>query len=420
MSPIIDSPIKTQKLQVKSANLQDVGKSFARISEHHLQELGLKPGDLAELIGKDGTKTSVVVWAALPEDKKSIIRIDGTVRRNVNTALDEYVTVQKTEVTIAEFIEINPSGKYNLRGAAEYFKSELINSPISIGDILRIKAGNRIIEYSVSKINPLPESGSVLVKESTEIKVQTKKFKRDKDEKNKLIPKISYEDIGGQTKSIKTIREMVELPIRFPELFIKLGITPPKGLLMYGPPGTGKTLLARAVANETQSSFFFLSGADVFSKFAGEAEKKIRELFEDAKKKAPSIIFIDEIDAIVPKREDASEGTSSLVAQFLALMDGIESRGEVVVIGATNIPNSIDPALRRPGRFDREIEIGVPDKDARKEILLIHTRNMPLESDVSLEILSEMTYGFVGADLASLSRESAFRSIQRYLPEIDW
>ena len=419
--PIVDTGKKEIRLQVKSANLQDVGKNFCRISNENLQTLGLNPGDLVEIIGKDQSKTTVVAWAALPEDeKKNIIRIDGTVRRNANTALDEFVDVQKTEVITAEFVEITPTGRYNLRGAAEYFKNELSGSPISVGDMLRIRAGNRVIEYSVNRISPAPESGSVLVNEKTDIQVSLKKIKKDKDDNDRSIPKISYEDIGGLGNSVINIREIIELPIRFPELFIKLGITPPKGLLMFGPPGTGKTLLARAVANETKSNFIFLSGADVFSKYSGEAEKKIRELFEEAKKKAPSIIFIDEIDAIAPKREDASEATSSLVAQLLALMDGIESRGEVVVIAATNLPNSIDPALRRPGRFDRELEIGVPDRDARKEILMIHTRNMPLEKDVSLLALADMSYGYVGADLASLCREAAFRSIRRFIPEINW
>ena len=419
--PIVDTGKKEIRLQVKSANLQDVGKNFCRISNENLQLLGLNPGDLVEILGKDENKTTVVAWAALPEDdKKNIIRIDGTVRRNAKTALDEFVDVQKTEVITAELVEITPAGRYNLRGAVEYFKNELNGSPISVGDMLRIRAGNRVIEYLVSRINPAPESGSVLVTEKTEIQMSVKKNKKDKDDEDRSIPKISYEDIGGLSTSVTNIREIIELPIRFPELFIKLGITPPKGLLMYGPPGTGKTLLARAVANETQSNFIYLSGADVFSKYSGEAEKKIRELFEDAKKKAPSIIFIDEIDAIAPKREDASETTSSLVAQLLALMDGIESRGEVIVIAATNLPNSIDSALRRPGRFDRELEIGVPDRDARKEILMIHTRNMPLDKDVSLLTLADMSYGYVGADLASLCREAAFKSIRRFIPEINW
>ena len=419
--PIVDTGKKAVRLQVKSANLQDVGKNFCRISNDNLQSLGLNPGDLVEILGKDGNKTTVVAWAALPEDdKKNVIRIDGTVRRNANTALDEYVDVQKTEVITAEVVEITPTGRYNLRGAVEYFKNELNGSPISVGDMLRIRAGNRVIEYSVNRISPTPESGSVLVTEKTEIQVSLKKSKKDKDDDERSNPKISYEDIGGLGNTVTNIREIFELPIRFPELFIKLGITPPKGVLMFGPPGTGKTHLARAVANETQSNFIFLSGADVFSKYSGEAEKKIRELFEEAKKKAPSIIFIDEIDAIAPRREDASETTSSLVAQLLALMDGIESRGEVVVIAATNLPNSIDPALRRPGRFDRELEIGVPDRDSRKEILMIHTRNMPLDKDVSLLTLADMSYGYVGADLASLCREAAFRSIRRFIPEINW
>ena len=413
--PIVDTGKKTIRLQVKSANLQDVGKNFCRISNENLQALGLNPGDLVELLGKDGNRTTVVAWASLPEDEsKNIIRIDGTVRRNANTPLDEFVDVQKTEVITAELVDITPTGRYNLRGAIEYFKSELNGSPISVGDILRIRAGNRVIEYTVNRINPSPESGSVLVTEKTEFQVTIKKSRKDKDEDERSIPRISYEDIGGLGDSVTNIREIIELPIRYPELFIKLGVTPPKGLLMYGPPGTGKTLLARAVANETQSNFIYLSGADVFSKYAGEAEKKLREIFEEAKKKAPSIIFVDEIDAIAPKREDASETTSLLVAQLLALMDGIESRGEVVVIAATNLPNSIDPALRRPGRFDRELEIGVPDRDARKEILMIHTHDMPLEKDVSLLTLADMTYGYVGADLASLCREAAFRSINFY------
>lgn len=416
----VERPVKTVRLQVKSANLDDVGKSFARISEDNMKELGMNPGDLAELVGNDEQTTVVVVWAAAPEDAgKEIIRIDGTVRSNANTSLDEFVQVRKTELVTAEEIEIAPVGRFTLRGAEDYFKRELKGLPISADDKLRIRAGNRLVEYVVTKISPDPESGSVLVNEDTLIRLSVKKGRKDKDE-DQLIPKVAYEDIGGLQDTIDMIREMVELPFRFPELFIRLGVSPPKGLLMYGPPGTGKTMLAKAVANESKSNFIFFSGADVFSKFSGEAEKRIREIFDEAKKKAPTIIFIDEIDVFAPRREDASEVTTSLVAQLLALMDGIESRGEVIVIGATNRPNAIDEALRRPGRFDREIEIGVPDRTARREILLIHSRQMPLAKNVSRHKLAEMTHGFVGADLASLTREAAFRSIHRYIPKIDW
>ncbi|MHA2363860.1 MAG: CDC48 family AAA ATPase [Candidatus Hodarchaeales archaeon] len=419
----VDSPVKSRhlRLQVKAADIQDVGKSFARISETNLKELGLNPGDLAEIVGSEEKRTTVVVWVAPRKDEgKDIIRIDGTVRANAGTALDEFVTVRKTEVISASYVELSPTGRYSLRGAGQYFKRELKGNPISVNDKLRIRAGNRVIEYVIIKIQPESESGSLLVDENTDLKIIISKESKKDGKKDQLVPKIAYEDIGGLKETIDTIREMVELPFRFPELFTKLGISPPKGLLMYGPPGTGKTLLARAVASETKSNFFFFSGPDIYSKYSGEAEKKIRELFEEARKKAPSIIFIDEIDSIAPRREESSDTTKTVVAQLLALMDGIETRGEVIVIGATNLPNAIDPALRRPGRFDREIEIGVPNQIARRDILYIHTRNMPLDGSVSLTKLAEMTHGFVGADLASLAREAAFRSIRRYLPEINW
>ena len=410
------------KLRVKASQLADVGKNIARIPYRYLHEIDIAEGELIEIIGENGNTTAVVALKASPEDEAlDYIRMDGDIRENAGVSIDDYVMVRKTIATIAQKVEMIPTGQHHLRGAETYLIRELRGKPLSLNDKIHIRAGNRVIEYTISKLQP--ELSSVLIGENTELRINTSKRKEDKSKETASgdqSQRMTYEDIGGLKEKISMIREMVELPIRFPELFTKLGITPPKGLLLYGPPGTGKTLLARAVATESKANFMFISGPDILSKYAGESEKKLREIFEEGKKKAPSIIFIDEIDSTAPKRENASEASSQIVAQLLALMDGIEGRGEVIVFGATNLPISIDPALRRPGRFDREIEIGVPNKSARYEILMIHTRNMPLDENVNIDKLAEMTYGFVGADIASLAREAAFRSIRRVLPVIDW
>ena len=409
------------RVRVKAANLPDVGKNFARVPARYLKELGISEGELIA-VGGAGSTTAVVAYAGRSDEEGlDIIRMDGNIRGNVGVSIDDYVTISKTVASQATVVELSPAGPYHLRGADIFFKRELKGRPISLDDKIPIRAGNRSIEYLVSRI--VPDSGTVLVTEETEVRISTAKKKEEKSKAGvakEIGQRITYEDIGGLKDKISFIREMVELPIRFPELFDRLGISPPKGLLLYGPPGTGKTILARAVATESKAHFMYISGPELLSKYAGESEKKLREFFEEAKKKAPALIFIDEIDSISPRREESSEASSQFVAQLLALMDGIEGRGEVIVIGATNLPNAIDPALRRPGRFDREIEIGVPNKNARKDIFLIHCRHMPLDKSVDINKLAEMTYGFVGADIASLVREAAFRSIRRVLPEVEW
>jgi transitional endoplasmic reticulum ATPase len=415
----IDSDIPSElKLRVKAAQLPDVGKNIVRIPNRYMLELQISDNDLVSLEGNDST-TVVAFKATIEDEPYDIVRMDGTTRENCDVSIDDYVIITKAIASKAEMIELSPAGQHHLRGAEMFFKRELKAKPVSIGDKIRISVGNRKIEYVVTKLSP--DENTLMVTDETEIRVLTSKKKEDKSKGTGDLPqRITYEDIGGMKENIRIIREMVELPLRFPELFIKLGISPPKGLLLYGSPGTGKTILARAVATESKAFFKFLSGPELLSKFAGESEKKLREVFEECRKKSPSILFIDEIDSIAPKREESSEATSQFVAQLLALMDGIASRGEVIVIGATNLPNTIEPALRRPGRFDREIEITVPNKNARREILTVHSRNMPLDESVDINKLAEMTYGFVGADIASLTREAAFRSIRRVLPDIEW
>ncbi|OLS27535.1 MAG: VCP-like ATPase [Candidatus Heimdallarchaeota archaeon LC_3] len=408
------------KLRVKAAHLPDVGKNIVRIPNRYLTDLQTKEGDLVAIVGNEST--TVVAYKATTEDEPfDIIRMDGNVRQNSSSSIDDYVIIKKTIASKAEMIELSPSGQHHLRGAEMFFKRELKGKPVSFDDKIRISVGNRKVEYKVTKLSP--DETTLMVTDETVVQILTSKKKEDKSRGKKgefPFQHVTYEDIGGMKENIAIIREMVELPLRFPQLFTKLGITPPKGLLLYGPPGTGKTILARAVATESKAFFKFLSGPELISKFAGESEKKLREVFEECKKKSPSILFIDEIDSLAPKREESSEATSHFVTQLLTLMDGIESRGEVIVIGATNLPNAIDPALRRPGRIDREIEIGVPNKNARREILTVHSRNMPLDDSVDINKVAELTYGFVGADIASLAREAAFRSIRRVLPNIDW
>ncbi len=415
---------RTVRLRVMEADFRDVGRGWARVPRRIMDLLTVKDGDVIEIIGK-GRTTAMVFSLSPNEEFQDIIRIDGNTRRNAHAQLDDYVTVKKAKVEPAKQVVLEPVSKYVLRGASTFFKRQLKDRPISIGDRIRLESLGRVIEYEVSEIEP--EKDTVLVTSDTEVLVNTKgsiknRFRRkDRDDDRKRIPKVSYEDIGGLDDAIQRVREMVELPMRFPQLFARLGIEPPKGVLMYGPPGTGKTMLAKAVASETNAHFIHISGPELLSKYFGESEERIRKVFEEAKKNAPSIIFIDEIDSIASKRDDSSEDVEArIVAQLLSLMDGLESRGEVIVIGATNRPNAVDPALRRPGRFDREIEIGVPNKKGRYKILSIHTRKVPLAEDVDLEKLAEMTYGFVGADLASLVKEAAMRAVRRILPQLDF
>ena len=407
-------------LRVAEGLSQDVGAGRARLDAETRLQLGVSPGDVVEIEG--GRKTGAIVWRARPVDEgKGIIRIDNLTRKNARVGIGDKVIVRKAEPRIAEKVVIAPAISQSQRiqfghGIENLVKRGLLKRPVNAGDTIVIPGialfGNSL-PFGVVKTEP---KGIVLIGEETEIIVKEEPIK----EELLRLPQVSYEDIGGLHEEIMKIREMIELPLKHPELFERLGIDPPKGVLLYGPPGTGKTLIARAVANESGASFFTINGPEIMSKFYGQSEENLRKTFEEAERNAPSIIFIDEIDAIAPKREEVhGEVERRVVSQLLTLMDGLKGRGKVIVIGATNRPDSLDPALRRPGRFDREIEIGVPDRNGRKEILQIHTRGMPLAEDVDLDYLADVTHGFVGADLAALAREAAMNALRRYLPEID-
>ncbi len=407
---------KYVELRVAEAMPRDVGRGIARIDMKAMEELGLSSGDVVVIEGKK--KTAAVVWPAHPEDYGTgIIRIDGYTRKNAGAAIDDRVRVRKAVAKPAERITLAPTEPLRIIGAEEYLRQLLENRALARGDTIPISIMGRRVDLVVTSVQPVADA--VIVNPDTRVVISEKPAEVEL----RRIPRVTYEDIGDLKDAIQKIREMVELPLRHPELFEKLGIEPPKGVLLYGPPGCGKTLLAKAVANESNAHFISISGPEIMSKYYGESEARLREIFKEAEENAPSIIFIDEIDAIAPKREEVTgEVERRVVAQLLTLMDGLEARGKVIVIGATNRPNAIDPALRRPGRFDREIEIGVPDRDARLEILQIHTRDMPLAEDVDLEKLADMTHGYVGADLAALAKEAAMRALRRVLAEVkvDW
>jgi transitional endoplasmic reticulum ATPase len=400
-------------LKVAEAYPQDVGRGIARIDPQVASKLGLVSGDIVEIVGKK--KTYAINWAGRIEDSgKRVIRIDGQIRNNAGVGIDDKVTVRKVEVKKANKITLAPTEPLRIIGGEEYLSQILEGRVVTRGDTISISIMGRRIDLIVTAINPPTEA--VIVDPSTEIVISEEVPKGIP----KGMPRVTYEDIGGLKDEIQKIREMVELPLRHPELFERLGIEAPKGVLLYGPPGTGKTLLAKAVANESEANFYSISGPEIMSKFYGESEARLREIFKEAEENAPSILFIDEIDSIAPKREEVTgEVERRVVSQLLSLMDGLKSRGKVVVIAATNRPNAIDPALRRPGRFDREIEIGIPDRQGRLEILQIHTRGMPLAEDVNLERIADITHGFVGADLEALCKEAAIRALRRILPEID-
>jgi len=357
-----------------------------------------------------------IYWPGYQEDYgKGIIRIDGYIRNNAGAGIDEKVDIKKVDAKEAKKITIAPTEPLRIMGGEEYLKQILENRVISRGDLIPLGIMGRRINLIVTGFQP--PAAAVIVVPSTQVVLSEKPTKVLATE----IPRITYEDIGGLNDEIRKVREMIELPLRYPELFERLGVEAPKGVLLHGPPGTGKTLLAKAVASETNANFSSISGPEIMSKFYGESEGRLREIFEQAQENAPSIIFIDELDSIAPKREEVTgEVEKRVVSQLLALMDGLQSRGKVVVIGATNRPNALDPALRRPGRFDREIEIGVPNKDGRLQVLQIHTRGMPLADDVDLKRLANVTHGFVGADLEALSKEAALHALRRILPEIDF
>jgi transitional endoplasmic reticulum ATPase len=406
---------KEIKLRVAEVSHQrDVGRWKVRIDAKTMEYLEVTPGDIVEIKGK--RTTAAVVWPAYPEDAgKNIIRMDGITRKNAGVSINEYVSVRKAVVKEAQSVTIAPVN-VTIPGVDqsfyEFVKNRILEAPVVAGDTIQVSIFGSAVHFRVTKTIP---HGIVVITSRTNVQVLSEPV----PEKTGLL-RVTYEDIGGLKEAIQKIREMVELPLRHPELFQRLGIEPPKGVLLYGPPGCGKTLLAKAVANESEANFFSINGPEIMSKFYGESEARLREIFQKAQESAPSIIFIDEIDAIAPKREEVTgEVERRVVAQLLALMDGLESRGNVIVIGATNRVNALDPALRRPGRFDREIEIGIPDKNGRYEILQIHTRGMPLAEDVDLNKLAEITHGYTGADIAALCREAAMKALRRYLPKIN-
>ncbi len=399
-------------LKVIEARASDVGRGIARVDPAIFREKGWQAGDVISIQGKK--RTAALLWPGYPDDTGTgVIRLDGNIRRNADVSIDDRVPVRIIQSAPAESLVLAPTVPMRITGAEEYLRRYMEGRVLTRGDVIEISVMGRKIELVAVRVNPAKDA--VVIGDRTRIEISEKPAKEEK-----AMTRVTYEDIGGLGSEIKKVREMIELPMKHPELFERLGVEAPKGVLLYGPPGTGKTLLARALASETNAHFETLSGPEIMSKYYGESEEKLRQLFKTAEEQAPSIVLIDEIDSIAPKREEVTgEVERRVVAQLLALMDGMEARGKVVVIGATNRPDSLDPALRRPGRFDREIEIGVPNKESRLEVLLIHTRGMPLAKDVNQQKLADVTHGFVGADLAALAREAGMRSLRRVLPELD-
>jgi len=397
-------------LKVLEAYTRDVGRGVARIDYDSMDSLSASTGDVIEIKGK--RRTVAKCLPLYPSDEgKGIIRVDGLVRNNAGIAIGDTVAVRKIKAVAAEKVVVAPLEA--IPPIDERYLADALESvPLIKGDNVMVPYFGGRLTFQV--IGVTPAADAVLVTQKTVFHIA------EKGETLRGVPQVTYEDIGGLTDEIKKVREMIELPLRHPEIFEKLGIEAPKGVLLYGPPGTGKTLLAKAVANESNAHFISISGPEIMSKFYGESEARLREIFKEAKEKSPSIIFIDEIDSIAPKREEVTgEVERRVVSQLLSLMDGLEARGKVIVIAATNRPNAIDPALRRPGRFDREIEIKVPDKKGRKDILMIHTRNMPLSDDVNLEKIAAISHGYVGADLEYLCKEAAMKCLRRLLPELN-
>ncbi|MHA1775589.1 MAG: CDC48 family AAA ATPase [Promethearchaeota archaeon] len=412
------NPEKEAYVRISDSKRRDAGRGFARVDPEIQKRLNLHVGDGIELENTvNGRKTAALIMRGYPEDAgTNIIRIDGSLRRNLKAAIDERVIIRKIKVVPAKHIVFAPLDRPIGVRNVDIFAQILENRVVMEGDMISFDIYSGSVHFIVKTI--VPKARAVQIHRGTEISIERKPI--DSKQIERKVLRTSYEDLGGLSDVIQKVREMVELPMRHPELFNRLGIQPPKGLLLYGPPGTGKTLLARAVANETDAHFITLSGPEIMSKFYGQSEENLRRVFDEAQKNAPSIIFIDEIDSIASKREEVQgEVERRVVAQLLALMDGLDSRGNVVVIGATNRPNSLDEALRRPGRFDREIEIGVPDKEGRLEILQIHTRGMPLEDSVNLRHLAEKTHGFVGADIQALAKEAGMIALRRILPQIN-
>ena len=415
---------KTQEgvtLKVARAHHQsEVGLGRARIDTHTRKALGVEVGEIIEIVGKKRTAAKVFL-AAHEDEGQGIIRIDGMIRGNAGVSIGEKVFVTKASAQVAQKVVVAPKIPQGKRvrfgqGVEGLFKKGLLNRALVKGDeiiIPNIALMGGFLPFVVVSTTP---GGIVQVTDRTELSVKTEPVEVALIER----PSVTYEDIGGLEDELQRIREMIELPLKHPEVFSRLGIDPPKGVLLFGPPGTGKTLIARAVANEAGANFFSIQGPEIMSKFYGQSEERLRDIFTEAEKNAPSVIFIDELDSIAPRRDEVhGEVERRVVAQLLTLMDGLTARGNVIVIAATNREDAIDPALRRPGRFDREIEIGVPSAEGRKEILQIHTRGMPLDDNVQLDYIAKITHGFVGADLAALAREAAMKSLRRHLPEID-
>jgi transitional endoplasmic reticulum ATPase len=400
-------------LKIEESPQQHVGRGRAIVDPKIIEDQNWNTGQILELTFNK--KTHVKLWPGAPEEYGTgVIKIDGMTRQNIGAGIGDKISLKTVEAVNAEQIVLSPTEKIAAEGLQEYMIYNYLNHVFTTGDSvsLNTQMGGRV-QFIVTSTKP---SKPVLVTENTVFKLGAMTKAVDSS-----VPRITYDELGGLKNEVQKIREMVELPMRHPELFDKIGVEAPKGVLLYGPPGTGKTLLAKAVAGETNAHFISLSGPEIMGKHYGESEEKIREIFTQAEENAPSIIFIDEIDSIAPKRDEVSgELEKRIVSQLLTLMDGMKSRGKVVVIAATNRPDSIDPALRRPGRFDREIEIGIPDDEGRLEILSIHTRGMPIDEKVDLKQISKTTHGFVGADLEVLSKEAAMKSLRRVLPEIDY
>ncbi|TFG24549.1 MAG: AAA family ATPase [Promethearchaeota archaeon] len=402
-------------LRVQKAKKRDIGRNIIRIDPETMEKLEIQTGDVIALNGKK--ESAGIAWPSYPQDNGlGIVRVDSRLRKNTGTSIDDSIEIRKVDAKVAQNIVIAPASvKIRTNPRFESFvKRKLNNYPVTIDDIILISIGiSREITFKVISLRP---KGICVIKPESSLHIS----EHVTEDEERGTNYITYEDVGGLDREIQRVREMVELPLRHPSLFKRLGIDPPKGVLLRGPPGCGKTLLARAVANESEAHFISINGPEIMSKFYGESEKKLRKLFIEAEEKSPSIIFIDEIDAIAPKRETVTgEVERRVVAQLLALMDGLHSRGKTIVIGATNRPNSLDEALRRPGRFDREIEIKVPNEKGRREIFQIHTRNMPLDKKFSIKDYSQITHGFVGADISAVCREAAMSALRRYLPKID-
>ncbi len=420
------------KLTVKPLKQKDAGRRLAAVDRVAAEELDLSGGDFIRVEGSEGAAIARV-WPGYPEDDGTgVVRIDGKLRQEASVGIDDRVTIETVDVQPAERITIALPQRLGIRGNIDaLIRRELGGQPVTEGQNVQLPLGfgfmggqSQAVPLKIASTSP---TGTVVVTDSTEIEISEKPAEEIMDGAPAAgepggdgTPDVTYEDIGGLDDELEQVREMIELPMRHPELFKRLGIDPPKGVLLHGPPGTGKTLIAKAVANEIDANFHTISGPEIMSKYYGESEEQLRDVFEEATEEAPAIVFMDELDSIAPKREEAGGDVERrVVAQLLSLMDGLEERGEVVVIGATNRVDAIDPALRRGGRFDREIEVGVPDRDGRKEILQVHTRNMPLAEGIDLDEYAENTHGFVGADLESLAKESAMHALRRIRPDLD-